>query len=970
MESTSSDGAGGAAEGPEAAGEAPLAERLLELGADPAAGLDGQTLARLAAQLGPFAVVDFETTGLAGDDAAELLEVGALLVDLSFGATPGALPLRLRTLSGLVRPVRGIPKAIQRLTGITPADVEGAPSLARVAPPLRTALAGRVLIAHNADFERWFLARHVDPAFDRARYLDTQDLLAVTHPDAPDLRLETFTRGELGREERHRALEDALDAARVLSRVGTQARRGEPRCLVAREALAAYAPDSPWLAVLAKPESAATEAALGAPPALLAIGASDERPVPFDEEAIAAVLADEARGRRHFDGYRVRPAQIELARHFVRALRDGSVLLLEGGTGVGKSLAYLAAAIPFAMERAAAGARSPVVISTRTKLLQDQLLSKDIAAAARFLGWPALRAVSIKGRANYVCARRLESVLAEGLEPRIFAEDRMAYAVLLGCARTRPHGEIAGVAAALRRRFPPLHGLLHRSVATRAEQCSREQCGSQGDACPFGRRRAALAKAQLVVANHDLLLRWPPDYPSLEHVIADEAHELAGVADEVYAQEVRPEDALDRLDDVFGRPDDGRTEAPLLPSRARRAARRDAAAWRRGVQQDLVALGRTLAPHANEYGELQVPERPGPEYDDAARIAGAAADRLDAVAAAVETSGDGPEDEEREGAAALLRTLAELRGMATTLRLAFAGGGGDAVAAFEGLVAPFDRWRLAVRPVSPAALFHERFLSGLASFSGVSASLFVGADAFAAVGDLELEQRAGSRLARARGASPFDYASHMRVVALRTPEAALVSETVAVLALLARRLGGRVLGLFTSLRRMRDVAELLAEELRSDGIEVLMPRRAFDDPAALVARFRGGNAVLLGSRTFWQGLDIPGVDLQAVVIEKLPFEVPTELRRRREERLRETGVDPFARATLGRMLLNLKQMVGRLIRTEDDRGVVVIVEGRPDKRYFRRLAEALPEGQTVRVVTREELDGVLAEVGLGAPPDA
>src|SRR5262249_20266184 len=152
--------------------------------------------------------------------------------------------------------------------------------------------------------------------------------------------------------------------------------------------------------------------------------------------------------------------------------------------------------------------------------------------------------------------------------------------------------------------------------------------------------------------------------------------------------------------------------------------------------------------------------------------------------------------------------------------------------------------------------------------------------------------------------------------------------TVETLATLARLLGGRTLGLFTSLRRMRDAAERLTAELRGDGLEVLLPRRMHDDPAALVERFHrtGGAGVLRGARTFWQGIDIPGPALQAVVIEKLPFDVPTELRRRRDARLRAAGEDPFERAALGKMLLNLKQMAGRLIRGEEDRGLVVVVE--------------------------------------------
>ena len=164
---------------------------------------------------------------------------------------------------------------------------------------------------------------------------------------------------------------------------------------------------------------------------------------------------------------------------------------------------------------------------------------------------------------------------------------------------------------------------------------------------------------------------------------------------------------------------------------------------------------------------------------------------------------------------------------------------------------------------------------------------------------------------------------------------------------------------------------IIDQELRGEGFDILLPRRATDDPAALVERFAraGAGGVLLGARTFWQGLDIPGPALQAVVIEKLPFEVPTELRRRREQRLKERGISPFGRYALGKMLLNLKQMVGRLIRTEEDRGVVVIVEGRPEKRYFRRLSEALPDGCEVRVTQSRELLDVVAEVGIEGGSD-
>jgi ATP-dependent DNA helicase DinG len=912
-----------------------------------ALGLAAGVLAEFAAQVGPLAVVDLETTGLYPEEGAELLEVGALLVD------PGEETCA--TFSSLVRPGAPLPQAIQRLTGLRDADVAGAPRLEEVRKPLAEELRGRILVAHNASFERTFLSRFVDRSLADATYLDTLDLLALTHPDAPDLRLESFTRMLLGTEEKHRALDDALDTARVMAAAGVGAAVGKPRYVAARHALEAYAADSPWLALLVKPQGSVARAV---DPDFVAIGATDEPPVPFDEDAIASVLEDEERGRRHFPGYRVRAEQVELARRFVRNFDREEVLLAEGGTGVGKSLAYLAAAIPFAIEREESGEASPVVISTRTKLLQDQLLGRDIARAARFLGHPDLRAVSIKGRANYACARRLGVALAEGAGQSLFPEERMAFAVLACCAETRPGGEIGALPAALLRRYGPLRGLVRRSVAARAEHCTREQCAKQRG-CPLGRRRAALGRAHLIVANHDLLLRWPPDYPAFEHAVVDEAHELVDVADEVYAVEVRPDAVVERVDEIFGRPATaGRRSTSLIPAADRKRFEADARAWRRDLDANFHALGRELSSHSGQFGELQVQDATAPHLSGVARTAGHLADRIEDIADRVPKAD--------ESSPALDRAVSDLRDAGAGLRLAFEEASPDSVAAFEDVLPPFDRWRLVVRRVSPAEPFHELFMNGMRSFAGVSASLFIDGDAFAALGVLELEERAGDRLGRVAVPSPFPYREHMRVVALRGGSD-LVAETSDVLELVGRRLGGRTLGLFTSLRRMNDVGDELSSRLRDDGIEVIAPRRAADDPMALVTRFVNGGAVLLGARRFWQGIDIPGDALQAVVIEKLPFQVPTELRRRRERRLEERGIRSFQRLSLGQMLLHLKQMAGRLIRSEEDRGLVVIVEGRTDKGYFRRIGEELP-GDAPRVLGRAgDLDAVLDELALERP---
>ena len=403
----------------------------------------------------------------------------------------------------------------------------------------------------------------------------------------------------------------------------------------------------------------------------------------------------------------------------------------------------------------------------------------------------------------------------------------------------------------------------------------------------------------------------------------------------------------------------------LIPRGRLRTVAPDVKAWRRSLDQDLSALGRSLAPAASEFGEAQLPANAATRFPEAARLAATIAGRLEEIADTADDLDSTVEAEENGEDQAVSKAAEELRGAAEGLRRAFREPLRDAVAAFERLDPPYDRWRLVIRAVSPAQAFHSGFVERLEAFACVSASLFIAGDSTASVGELELDPPGDENVTRLEVASPFDYANQMRVVAFAS-RGELVDEMTETLAQTTRLLGGRSLGLFTSLRRLRDVDERLAETLRGEGFDILAPRRATDDPAALVERFRraGGGGVLLGARTFWQGIDIAGPALQAVVIEKLPFEVPTELRKRREALIKASGGDAFGRYTMGKMLLNLKQMVGRLIRAEDDRGIVVIVEGRTDRGYFRRLGDALPRGSRIAEASLADLPRLLAEVGI------
>ncbi len=195
--------------------------------------------------------------------------------------------------------------------------------------------------------------------------------------------------------------------------------------------------------------------------------------------------------------------------------------------------------------------------------------------------------------ASGACANRCSPRATSAVDPRGGSTG------LRGAAGVRahaPHGEIGALPGALLMRPPALRDLLRRAVASRAEQCSRARSAPARRGCPFGLRRAALAQAQLVVANHDLLLRWPPDYPNITHAIVDEAHELTGVADEVYAVEVRPAGMCWSASTISSAGKARAVTAATRPgARLQRRGARTCSNERRGIQQELGALARALA---------------------------------------------------------------------------------------------------------------------------------------------------------------------------------------------------------------------------------------------------------------------------------------------------------------------------------------------------------------------------------------
>lgn len=904
-------------------------------------------LAEALVRVGPLCFLDFEATGL---DPAEdaLIEVGAVTIE------PGSTSASV--FNSFIHVQRQLTPFIKRLTGITDDDLRNAPTIEQIGPALNRFIGDTPIVAHNADFERSWLTRAVDGRFGEHPFLDTLDLLALVYPDSPNMKLDTFCRRQLKRKERHRALDDALDTLRVVAHVVAESRRGSPAAANASAVLRRFDPQSPWKARL--------DAAL--PAELRARDLSRPRPAPaareqilpvlapvaFDRREIARRLADPAAGAACISGYQPRTEQIDLMeRVFDTFTGKGgkTVHICEAGTGIGKTLAYLSVAIPFARKT---GER--VVISTSSKLLQSQLIEKDIPAAARLLGYPDLRFTSIKGRANYLCRARLQGFLDDIRLVHEPGEER-PLSILAAFSLNASHGEVDRIPTVLHQMNPRLEGYLREVTSADATECSRATCETAAGDCVFRSARRRLEGAEIAVTNHDLLLRWPSDYPPLVHLIVDEIHELAERADGAYASSASAVEILHRIESVTG--DKGACGVggdPQMLEDARRAT--ELIAY---VGRETRMLAGSSQPARAYRDDLPLPlAGPGPAWSGLIDACGELAERLDGIGRRLSEIADADEGPIAGAADAMLDA-------ASVLRVSFPKPPARLVVRFTGLGRPSpNSWRLLATPVSPAADFQCEVLDQVESLFGTSATVGVGADGLGSIAGLELDQTAGARFRLSPPIeSPFDYANHLEVVFLSDPvtQSQLVERTATAIATVARRLHGRTMALFTSRDRLNTVAERLDETLGPLGISIVAPAAGSADPHELVRTFlESDGAVLLGARAFWQGVDVPGDACQALVIEKLPFDVPGDpLLERRAALIEQEGGHAFGDFSMPRMLLRFKQMVGRLIRTPTDKGIIVVVDPRSDKSYFKRLHDALPAGTPHVLLPAADLDATV-----------
>ena len=919
-----------------------------------------------------FVAIDVETTGHnpAGDS---IIEIG--VVRYEHGQETACL-------SQLINPGRPIPIRIQNLTGILPAMVQGKPGIKDVLPALRELIGDLPIVAHNAPFDLGFLEAAfaslgltlTNPVYD------TAELARVALPRAKNHRLNTLVQQlHLQLEQHHRAEDDARACGQIFLKLLSEVRQmemgllrfilnvGEPggwslapiiRAELEQRELAGEKPRAimqwirPYDGQLHQPE--------GEPP--------EDDPFPVSPDVALQVLGPGGVVAESFGSYEHRPGQLQMASGVAEALNQGAHLLMEAGTGTGKSLAYLVPAIAWSKRNG-----EKVALSTHTINLQEQLWEKDIPFLQEALQGTKLDGFSaalVKGRPNYICLRKWEEE-AVGADFLTAQEQRSFHIRLASWLSETETGDKSEL---------NLHGEQERywqSVMSETETCLGPKCKWYRNHCFAYRARRRAKDADLMILNHAVVFAdinaGNQILPAFRHLIIDEAHHLEDVATQNLGINLENYDVTGALLHLFRSVGQG-----LLPQLKRKVPpeRRLPARPPVGLPSedyiekliDLTFGARSASDELFRLAAQFVESRAGGEEDGGRALRLTDSVRFGPLWEAIDSARGNAVLRLRQlgtglaGLAEVLEALEppirEIDGFIVDIQKQSGILIQSAKAMESVLLQPSEgdvpwievgprreRQRVALRsaPIDVGEVLSAKLFGRLRSVVMTSATLSVNG------GFEHLKQRLGlgrlpaGRLSAGVVASPFTYPKQALLLVpedLPNPRAAGEREfTRAVESFLLEylvRAGGRTLVLFTSHRQLRQVYATLKPELEGEGL-FLLGQGIDGARARLVEEFKSAEkGVLFGSASFWEGVDIPGDGLSTVVLVKLPFMPPDDpVTQARIEDLERRGLSSFVHMSLPHAIIKFKQGFGRLVRTRSDRGVVIVLDSRISPRQTR-----------------------------------
>ncbi len=641
---------------------------------------------------------------------------------------------------------------------------------------------------------------------------------------------------------------------------------------------------------------------------------------------LTAIFSADGLLARTFPDYRPRLQQMEMAQAIAQAMENREALVAEAGTGTGKTFAYLVPALL---------SGEKIILSTGTKTLQDQLFQRDIPTMRTALKVPAIIAL-LKGRANYICHYHLERTLKSD-HIHFASRTEVKYLDLIErYARTSSHGDKSGLDNV------PEQAAVWQHVTSTRENCLGSDCPHYHQCFVIEARKRALS-ADIIVVNHhlffaDVMLRdegLSELLPACNTVIFDEAHQLPEVASLFFGESVSTGQILVLIRDIHT---EATLSAPEFTPLFETAA---------GVEKAALDLHLTIAEKHLRLSSTSAAQRPG--FSDALHMLQEKLILLTGLLENQAVRSQGLENCWQRAQTILIR-----------VRQWHEQSGGQK---FVCWIETFSHsLQLNATPLSIAETFSRQLSASTRAWIFTSATLSVKKD-FS-----HYNQMMGlTEVKTASWDSPFDFSTQALLyvpVRLPDPNTVRYNESIIQAALpVIRASGGRTFFLCTSLRTMQQIHELLQDAFEQEQLEFPLLLQGQETRSAMLDQFRKlGNAVLVGSQSFWEGVDVRGRALSLVIIDRLPFASPDDpVLSARIDKFAQEGRNAFMEYQLPHAVINLKQGAGRLIRDENDRGVLMICDPRLVSRsYGRRIWQSLPPMKRTRDL--EEVQHFLATV--------
>lgn len=654
-----------------------------------------------------------------------------------------------------------------------------------------------------------------------------------------------------------------------------------------------------------------------------------------------SILGSDGRISQRLESYEHRPEQLQMAATIEECIAEKSHLIVEAGTGIGKSFAYLVPAILAASNQSGTESESgvrnpdkkPIVISTNTISLQEQLINRDLPFLNAVLP-VEFSAVLVKGRSNYISLRRLKGAIEKSKSLFSISKEMQELEQIASWSRNTPDGSISDL------EFRPM-GQVWDEVQSEHGNCLGRKCPTYDD-CYYYKARRRVWNADILVVNHalffsDLALRreGASILPNYDTVVLDEAHTVENVA----ADHMGVSIANSQFGYLFSKLYNDRTQKGLLVHHNMKHAQQLLTRLRYVVDDFFDHVMMWSDRHGGKNGRLR--SAPGIENVLSVEL------RQLALMIAEHAEGLDKEEEQIE-----LRSAAErLGGYADSVVTWLDQKIEDAVYWTERSGTKQQKLKLSATPVNVGNVLREELFNKTDSVILTSATLAVGEDDFQFT-----RQRLGLNRARElKLGSPFDYQAQAKLIFVKDmpdPGSAtrdFEQELPRQIRKYVKQTEGRAFVLFTSYKMMKQMEEKLASWFISEEMPLFVQGQGMPRSLMLENFRQASNAVLFGTDSFWQGVDVPGDALQNVIITRLPFSVPDQpIVEARIERIRRSGGNPFMEFQIPEAIIKLKQGFGRLIRRKTDTGQIVILDPRiMTKPYGRKFVESLPECEIV-----------------------